>query len=67
MNNTCSNSSNDCIIREKDSCEESAECIHCGSLNNTQYVANPYLSEIYGDDTEHLYCADCYRALSDEI
>lgn len=39
--------------------EEEAYCQNCGSTKDLKFTANPYASEIGGDDTPGWYCDSC--------
>jgi hypothetical protein len=34
-------------------------CEACGSIKDVSFTADPYASEIHGDDTQYWLCADC--------
>jgi hypothetical protein len=41
-------------------------CERCGATN-TEYVEDPYNSEILDDHEMHWFCPDCYRELIQDI
>jgi len=56
------------VVREMMSEEHELTCSHCGETNTTVSMrADPYNSEINGDDSEMLLCDSCVDSARQDI
>lgn len=66
MNNICNHSSRDRLFISLDCCAESMACTSCGSLVDTEFVEDPFSSEVHGDYTRNWRCPNClYQSAMD--
>ena len=51
-----------------DGLTNTAECGRCGKVRPVQLLADPFMSEVYGETTESTYwCRECYLDRREQV